>query len=506
MIKIEDKPEIENSLAETSEATEKENERFTKHSPLVTLLLLSIGPLSQLIQAISEAIDMFFVSIRFKNDPNSHAVEIIGFATTIILTVNYVGSYFGQAIVAKGTTLIGSGDRKTASHISIDIFRLSFIFAIIFSIGFSFAVKPFLKFVGCPENMINPTYHFIMPVIFFSPIITLFNCSISFLQTIGNSSISAAVKVIACALQCVIFSPVLLFLFKIPTSLIKLSMCLASLILCAIMFTLIFMGKFSLKLDIKALIGPFTKQTGSALLLAAPMILQFLCFALPPTLVLQCLTSVAPNYSKEIGGVFAVFTKIYLLATSIPGAIASGYLSACTHAFGSGNMKRLVQTMIWAFVISFSLYFIFSPILVCFPMKIAGIFLHDHLELQIAQMILPIPFYTAPLQGICIICQMTYVIVGKPILALIPSIFQLIIQSIGCKLLAKKYSSDLIKVMYVYNISDVLVFLINVVLMIWPILLIRRKIKENRKFTTNSATTTFMSISNFDDNAYQAIE
>ena len=84
-------------------------------------------------------------------------------------------------------------------------------------------------------------------------------------------------------------------------------------------------------------------------------------------------------------------------------------------------MKRLVQTMIWAFVISFSLYFVFSPILVCFPTKIAKIFLHDHLELQIAKMILPIPFYTAPLQGICIICQMTYVIVGKPILALIPS-------------------------------------------------------------------------------------
>lgn len=506
MIKVEDKPEIENSLVETSEVSEKEreNERFTKHSPLVTLLIMSIGPLSLLIQAISEAIDMFFVSVRFKNEPESHAVEIIGFATTIILTINYVGSYFGQAIVAKGTTLLGSGQREVAAHLAVDIFRISFIFAIVFAAGFTFAIKPFLKFVGCPSNMIDPTYHFIMPVLIFSPIITLFNCSISFLQTIGNSSLAAIIKVIACFLQCGIFSPVLLFIFKIPTSLIKLSMCLSTLILCAIMFVLMFIGKFSLKPDIKLFIGRFCKETGSSLLLAAPMILQFLCFALPPTLVLQCLTSVAPEYSKEIGGVFAVFTKIFLLATSVPGAIASGYLSASTHSFGSDNMKRLVQTMIWAFVISFSLYFVFSPILVCFPTKIAQIFLHDHLELQIAKMILPIPFYTAPLQGICIICQMTYVIVGKPILALIPSICQLFIQSIGCKLLAKKYSTDLIKVMYVYNISDVIVFIINMVLMIWPILLIRKKIKAKKEYSANAATTTFMSIANFDDTAYQA--
>lgn len=494
-----------NEPSEISEAAEKEkekeNERFTKHSPFVTLLIMSIGPLSQLIQALGEAVDMFLVSKRFGGDSNSHAVEIIGFATTIMLTITYVGNYFGQAIVAKGTTLLGSGQRDVCAHLVVDIFRIAFIFSILFAVGFSFAIKPFLKFVGCPENMINPTFKFIMLVIFFLPLITWFSCSISFLQAIGNSSIAAATKVLAVVGQCGVFSPIFLFLFKVPTSFIKLSMCISSTILCVTVMALMFVGKFSLKPSFKLFIGPFCKETGSALLLAAPMILQFLCFALPPTLILQCLTSVAPNYSEEIGGVFAVFTKIFLLATSIPGAIASGYLSVCTHAFGSNNMKRLVQTMIWAFVISFSLYFIFSPILICFPTKIAGIFLSDHLELQIAKMILPIPFYTAPLQGICIVCQMTYVIVGKPILALIPSIFQLLIQSIGCKLLAKKYSTDLIKVMYIYNISDVIVFIINMVLMIWPIIIIRKRSKTGQNLSTPSMAT-FMSITNIEESAY----
>ena len=43
----------------------EENQRFTKHSPLVTLLIFSIGPLSNVASLLFETISMYFITKRY---------------------------------------------------------------------------------------------------------------------------------------------------------------------------------------------------------------------------------------------------------------------------------------------------------------------------------------------------------------------------------------------------------------------------------------------------------
>ncbi|OHT12268.1 hypothetical protein TRFO_17946 [Tritrichomonas foetus] len=202
------------------------------------------------------------------------------------------------------------------------------------------------------------------------------------------------------------------------------------------------------------------------------------------------MTTVAPNYSREIGGVFAVLSRINGLAVAFPSSIGTGYLSSGTLAFGSGDIRRLVSLMLWGILIAFTLTFIWTPVVVRNPRTVASLFLDDNNELQLAEQLLPIPFYTISLSGIGLVIVMTQLVAGKPIFALLPSLFQLLIQSFGCKFLAKKYSDHLINVMYIYNISDISVFVLNMLLFIYPVVVIRRKLKANNESSILTSLNT----------------
>ena len=112
------------TIEESTLVNDEENKRFTEHSALVTLLIMSIGPLSLLVQAIGEALDMLLITKRFKDSPDSHAIEIIGFTGQIIGFSLYVGLFFGQAICSRVSSLIGSGDRSSASHFYVLLYQL----------------------------------------------------------------------------------------------------------------------------------------------------------------------------------------------------------------------------------------------------------------------------------------------------------------------------------------------------------------------------------------------
>ena len=104
---------------------EAENLRFTKHSPLVTLLIMSIGPLSNLISVLFDTLNMYLISKRFKNVENSHAVEILGFSSQFQVFVSLIGNYFGQVFITRVSSLIGSAERERAANLTSDLFKLS---------------------------------------------------------------------------------------------------------------------------------------------------------------------------------------------------------------------------------------------------------------------------------------------------------------------------------------------------------------------------------------------
>ena len=454
----------------------QEEQRFTKHSALLTLFLLSLGPLSLIFQAIGEMIDMLMITKRFNSEENSYAIQIIGFSNPISQTLGYVGLFFGQALTTRVSFLIGEKKRDLASELISDVFYCALIFSLFFGGGFAFVIKPFLRFVGTPDYMLNSAFKYNIISLAFMPFSSIFTLSIYYLQSIGNSILSGLVKLFGYILL-LILSAIFLFGFKVPTIFMKMGSNISMFLGCFVMLYLIFKGKFSLKPNCSYIFEHFCTETPKALLSALPLILAFAAFFIPPTLILQTLTSNDPEHSEQISAAFAIFTQFNTFNQAIPGAFVQGFISAATHAWGSDNPKRVLRLLMWTFVIIFPMLAAVALFVIIGKTEIAKMFLEGELEREFAKKILPAPFYTSVLQGISLLLSMLMVVIGKPIFAFLPQLMQILILSIGCKVMGSYCKDDMTKIMHIYNISDVTIFIVFLALLIIPIRIIRNKIK-----------------------------
>ena len=333
-----------------------------------------------------------------------------------------------------------------------------------------------------------------IPIYVALPITSLVYLTQYYLQSIGSSLLSGLVKVIVYVLQLGIFSPLFLFCFKVSTTFMKLGNIVANIIVAIGMLILMYRGKFSLKLNFSDIFSKFHPEIKKALLSASPLILTDLVYSIPQILILQTLTSAAGKYAQEIGGVFAVYTKLVAITQEIPGAISQSYLSTGTHAWGSQNPRRLISLTLWSMLLSTALTFAVSFIIITNKSMICQSFLDIELEIKLAERMIPIPFYTSPLVGISMTISFLMIIIGKPLFAFLPQLIQMVILCGGCKLIAKSSKDDVTKIMYIYNISDVVVLALNIILLFIPIIAIRKKLKEINMKTDdklNLATQTF---------------
>lgn len=196
-------------------------------------------------------------------------------------------------------------------------------------------------------------------------------------------------------------------------------------------------------------------------------------------IILKSLTDSAKqtDQSQAIGGVFAVFSQLNGLNAAIPSMLTTSFMTTGTHAYSSGNIKRLKHLLYWSLGIALTICFSFSFALIVFKRQIASIFIHDD-ELDIASKMLPIPFYTSFINGFITIAMALLMIIGKPLLVLIPTVLAPINLIISCVILKKIFKDDYIKLMYSYNISDIIGFFIYFGMFIYAIVVVKKADKE----------------------------
>ena len=167
-------------------------------------------------------------------DKESHAIEILGFTGQISGILGYLGLYFGQALTTRISSLIATNERDTASHLVSDIIYLTVLVSIIFSTAFVFVIRPFLRFLGTPDYMLNPTFKYLIPTLAMLPITNLSTIAMYYLQSIGSSILSGCVRVFTYVLQLAIFSPLFLFGFKVSTTFMKIGSIIAGFVTAAV--------------------------------------------------------------------------------------------------------------------------------------------------------------------------------------------------------------------------------------------------------------------------------
>ncbi|KAH0794605.1 MatE family protein [Histomonas meleagridis] len=465
---------------------EKERKKFTDHSPLVTLLIMSLGPLGLFIYSSFDAIDLIVVSKGLK-EIEPEVAEVIGFASTSFFIVLNFGTIVGQALTAYVTKLLGQRKREQAALIANDIIRVSFLISIPVAVGFNFIIKPFLRFSNCPDELLDLSYKYLLPCVYLFPFFTLNTTEVYFLQSIGQAVLSGILKVVSAGVSTSITS-LLVFAFHVNSDYINFSVMGVEVVMSMILFTLIYTGKFSVKPKFSMLIKKFYKETLSAFGLALPILFQVLYQILPPALVLKSMTSVDPENAGLIGSAFSAFNKVSSILISLVNSFSCGFLPAATHAYGAKNYKRIYQLLIWAIIISTLIVGIIQCVVVFAPGIITGWILNDAEHMDFANNLLPIPFYVQFLTGIYMPLSQFLVSIGKPIFSTIGWAVQTACICTFAFVLPK-IKNEASFVMNSYNISNAIVFAFFVVVFIIHHFKLKKQIAEEKDNRSMSELT-----------------
>lgn len=465
----------------TDSVIQEETDRFVKHGPLLNLLILSVGPiLKTLGMSVLDSVDLMIISQRFKNDPDSYAVQIIGVTFFILQICTNIGLFLSQAVMVRVSSLLGSGERYEAAQLTVDIFRISVIVTIITTYILTFVARPIMTFAGCTADLLEPSYLLLISTISALPIYTFFHVGTAFLQAIGRPVLNGILHLAANVLQTFIMTPFLQFALKVNVTLSSLSQPFSQSIIAIILFVLIFMGKFSLKPSLKMFFAPFSSQTRKAISMAFPMLPMFCYTLIPPTLLLRYITSACETDSgkTDVIAVFTVIQKMIMMCILAPVALASGYITAATHALSMGNHKRMLMTYFWVVVIDAVFAVAIFPILIFKPLILVKFFTTVQSQLDFAEIMAPIPVYTMFLNLLIIGFSPLFVSIGRPVMALIVPVSQLVVIIVGGKVISVLYPNDPTKIPFAYTISDIVTFSISIPMVIYSLIPIYRKSKE----------------------------
>ncbi|OHS97998.1 hypothetical protein TRFO_09177 [Tritrichomonas foetus] len=443
-----------------------DNEAFTKHNPLVNLLLLSVGPfLTTFGMSILDSVDLIIISQRFKNDPNSNAVQMIGIGLFVLQLCVDVGMLLSQSLIVRVSALIGEGKKGEASQLFVDMCKITVLASIISAIIILFIARPLMMFAGCTEELIENCTLLVVVAIAGTPITSFFHVLTGFLQGIGKPVLNGFLHLLASCFQTFIFTPLLQFALKVDITMSNLSQVLSQSIIGIVLFVLIFRGKFSLKPNFDLWFNPFSHELKSSFLLSLPMIPSFIYALIPSTLIMRFMTSAASEMDSSVVNsvisVYTVFIKIQMFVQAIPISLANGLITAGTHAISTGNLRRLISTISWVLVITFGIVLIFCPLMIFKPLLLAKLFVSSEEELNLAKEIIPIPFYTFPIGLMNMIVPLTFVSVGKPFFSIIITTVQILALCISAKVLSLYYPTQPSKFIHSYNICDIITFVVT---------------------------------------------
>lgn len=478
---MKDEVSLASSLATSDPATQEESDRFVKYHPFINVLIMSVGPfLSTIGSAVIDSIDLMLISIRFKKQPDSYAVQIIGIGFFVLQVCHDIGLFLAQAVIVRVSSLIGEGNRDAACQLTVDAFRLSVIINMISSIIITFVARPIMQFAGCTPNIMENSMLLVISTIAGLPFYTLFHIGTGFLQAIGKAVMNGWVHLTANILQTFIITPILQFGLKIHVTLSNISQAIAQSIVGIILFITIFKGKYSLKPTFQMWYKPFSSETKRALLMSLPLIPAFINALVPSSLILRYMTSACESESKknDIIAVYTIILKIFMFGVAIPIALSVGFLTTGTHSMSVSNYRRMLMSLSFVFLITTIFLIIFIPLMISKPLLIMKLFTSSKSQLDFAEKMVPIPMYTFAFAVFFLSLGTFFITAGKPLIAFVIPFVQLLTLCASSKIISIKYPKDPIKVLYAYNICDMITFTLTFILFIITIIPLVKKAKE----------------------------
>lgn len=468
---------VENSAPREEDLNEEsklERERFISKTPFLTLLTISIGPLMLAIGTVFiESLDLFMITKAY----GESAIVIIGAGTLIRLVAGSLTTALGPGTIATCAKLLAQNRREQAERLLVDVIRIAFLSTAILCLILSFLSRPFLTFLGCPDDRLDKAEGYLRATFILLPFCGLFQISSAALQSQGKSIVNGICQVISLVSNGGIFAPILFFAIKVPFEYASLSPLLSRGVPALIIWILIFNGKLGMKPKLQYFISKFTPESKNVILNGLPSLINSAGEKIPSLLFFSYTIKAAKNEKIDdpIGKLMTVNQKILAVTTQIPIAFSQGFLTCGSYSFGGKHYSRLILLFLYTCTIVL-VYQIFWTLMMGLNGRgVSTIWLSHPDALNYASSYLRIPYYTCMLTALSDICVQCLLSTGKTIFSIIAPLFELLV-SIGFVYLFY-YTDDhnSLRMMYVYNCVDLCTFAlcagftIPVLLKIWNI-------------------------------------
>lgn len=361
------------TVPEQRDLTE-EDIRLGGKPPLQTICFLSVGPLiSQLTSALYGIVNSIWIS---KAIGDSGLTAISAYANFDIIGRAFA-SYLQVSATTKISSLFGEGLNNEASQVMSDLFRFSFIFALIPPSIFIPLSKVAVKWFGADADIVDLGFKYIVPCLSLSIIPCIFLICCGCLQAEGRSWIFSITQVIALCLNMFVFCPMFLLGFKTGIQGAAFSTGIAELLPAIVIITLYYRGKFGIKPNLRQLFNKPSPNSYEALKLGLAQLILQLSWTFPGLVVRKLMGEACDHDIEKFDNVMAAFNtynRFWGIQIAVPNAINIGFIPAASYANGAKRYMRIVWLLvhsIWIAVVWCSLTMLVTMV---FPIQIAKIF------------------------------------------------------------------------------------------------------------------------------------
>ena len=391
----EEKPEAPLSSQDVlanKNAMSREDKLLGERPALLTILLLSVGPLCS---QISNTMYGLVSTIWLKNTVSELATTALSAASTLDSMPISFGFFFMTCSASQLSAMFGMKEGHKTGQVLSDLLRFCIIAGVLVPAIFLPCAKPLMYWFGSSDEVVAMGFDYLVPIMCGTVITCWYLLLCGCLQAEGRTFLFGLCQICAMVLNAAVFNPLFLMGFKnVGIRGSALSVVFSQLVPTIGLMAAFYSGKFTTKPKLRDLWKRPIPETWNAVKTGASALLTAVSGSFPGMFFQKFMGDACESQEifNNMMSMYNAYNRIIQIVIALFMAFTSGYLPAASYAFTSLKMKRVMRLTFHCFWLVIGLAVAVQIIVFTAHEPIAKIFSSNSIFLDRFQQCL-IPFW-----------------------------------------------------------------------------------------------------------------
>ena len=320
-----------------------------KPVPAAVVKLAVPTVISSLVMVIYNLSDTFFVGMV--NDPIQNAAVTL--AAPVLLAFNAVNNLFGVGSSSMMSRALGKKDYDTVARSSAFGFYCALLCGILFSAVYTGGSSLFLKLLGTDAETVAATVEYLKWTVSFGAVPAILNVVMAYLVRSEGATLHASIGTMSGCLLNIVLDPIFILPWGLDMGAAGagfatfLSNCFA----CLYFFVFLFVKKKSTSVCIRPSMFGFRKKILLGVCgVGIPAAIQNILNVTGMTI----LNNFTSGYGSDVVAAMGIAQKINMVPMYIAMGVSPGIMPLVSYNYGSGNVRRMREVILFAAKISLS--------------------------------------------------------------------------------------------------------------------------------------------------------